>query len=343
MKIDKYFKLAIEKKASDVHLISGTAPSLRINGQLAFVEKTALPKGTVEAMAQELLVKPQLDRLERERDLDIAYSIDDWRFRVYLHWQRDSLGLAARLIPKKIPDPSALGFSETIYNLTKLNSGLVLVTGPSGSGKSTTLAAMIEIMNKERRAHILTIEDPIEFVYSDAQSLIEQREVGADTPSFASALKSVLRQDPNVILVGEMRDLETIQAALTAAETGHLVLSTLHTQTAATTVERVIDMFEGLRQKQVLLQLAGSLRAVVSQQLIPALKGGMIAAREIMITNPAIATLIRENKVAQIPSVIQTSAKEGMITMETAVKKFFDDGVISDVYAKRGKERGKTF
>ncbi len=343
MKLDTYFKIAIEKGASDVHLVSGAAPALRIAGQLVFSEKAFLPKGEVEGIAQELLNKLQMQRLQEVRDLDLAYSIDSWRFRVNFHFQRTAMGLSARLIPKKIPDPEALGFSETIYNLTKLNSGLVLVTGPSGSGKSTTLASMIEIMNRERRAHIITIEDPIEFVYSDAQSFIEQREVGEDTPSFASALKYVLRQDPNVILVGEMRDLETIQAALTAAETGHLVLSTLHTQTAATTVERIIDMFEGLRQKQVLLQLAGSLRAVISQQLIPAMKGGLVAAREIMITNPAIATLIRENKIAQIPSVIQTSAREGMVSMENMVKQLYEQGVIDDIYAKRGKERGKTF
>ncbi|MBI2552782.1 PilT/PilU family type 4a pilus ATPase [Candidatus Uhrbacteria bacterium] len=343
MKIDKYFKLAIEKKASDIHVVSGSAPTLRVAGELTFVNQTVIPKGEVEQIAQELLNKAQLERLERERDLDIAYSLDSWRFRINFHFQQGLMGLAARLIPKQIPDPVALGFDETIYGLTKLNSGLVLVTGPSGSGKSTTLAAMIEIMNQERHAHIITIEDPIEFVYSNARSLIEQREVDDDTPTFAAALKYVLRQDPNVILVGEMRDLETIQAALTAAETGHLVLSTLHTQTAATTVERVIDMFEGLRQKQVLLQLAGSLRAVISQQLIPALKGGLVAAREMMIMNPAVANLIRENKVAQIPSVIQTSAKEGMVTMEMKVKRLYDEGVIGDEYVRRGKDRGKTF
>ncbi len=343
MKVDKYFKLAISKNASDVHIVSGAAPTLRIAGQLMFIDNSTTPKGEVEQISQELLTKVQLDRLAQERDMDIAYAFDDWRFRINFHFQRGVMGLAARLIPKKIPDPTELGFDETIYSLTKLNSGLVLVTGPSGSGKSTTLAAMIEIMNQERHAHIITIEDPIEFVYSDARSLIEQREVDDDTPTFASALKYVLRQDPNVILVGEMRDLETIQAALTAAETGHLVLSTLHTQNAATTVERIIDMFEGSRQKQVLMQLAGSLRAVVSQQLIPAIKGSMVAAREIMIMNPAIANLIRENKVAQIPSVIQTSAKEGMITMEMKVKRLYDDGAIGDEYVRRGKERGKTF
>ncbi len=343
MKIDKYFQLAIEKGASDVHLVAGSAPALRIAGQLTFVEKNPLPKNVVSAIAQELLGSEQLARLDKERDLDIAYAFDDWRFRVNLHFQEGAMGISARLIPKQIPEPKKLGFSETLYDITHLNSGLVLVTGPSGSGKSTTLAAMIEIMNTERGAHIITIEDPIEFMYEDKKSFIEQREVGVDTPSFASALKYVLRQDPNVILLGEMRDHETIQAALTAAETGHLVLSTLHTQTAASTVERIIDMFEGARQKQVLLQLAGSLRAVISQQLIPTLNGGLVAAREILLVNPAVSNLIRENKVAQISSVIQTCLKEGMITMEMAVKRLYDEGTIGDEYMKRGKERGKTF
>lgn len=343
MKFDKYFRLAIEKKASDIHLVGGALPALRIAGELTFIAEDAVPPAEMTAIVAELLNKQQLERFERERELDIAYSLDSWRLRVNLHFQRGRIGLSARLIPSAIPDPAELGFDETLYQLTKLNSGLVLVTGPSGSGKSTTLAAMLEIVNRERRAHIITIEDPIEFVYNDAKSLIEQREVGVDTNSFATALKYVLRQDPNIILLGEMRDLETIQAALTAAETGHLVLSTLHTQTAASTVERIIDMFEGARQRQILLQLAGSLRAVVSQQLIPTVSGGLVAAREVLITNPAIATLIREHKVAQIASVIQTSAKEGMVTMETAVKKLYQDQVIAESFVKRGLDRGKTF
>lgn len=343
MKIDKYFQLAIEKNASDVHLVSGARPTLRIGGKLIFIDKIPLPKGTVAAIAQELLGKAQLERLQKERDLDVGYEFGDSRFRVNLHYQKGSMGLAARLIPKKIPTPEEIGFNETVYDLTRLNSGLVLVTGPSGSGKSTTLATMIEIMNKERSAHVITIEDPMEFVYTNNQSLIEQREVGSDAVSFASALKYVLRQDPNVILLGEMRDLETIQAALTAAETGHLVLSTLHTQTAAATVERIIDMFEGSRQRQVLLQLAGSLRAVIAQQLIPTVKGGLTAAREIMLVNPAVANLIREHKVAQIASVIQTSIKQGMLTMEAAVQQLHKQGLIADEYVKRGKDRGKTF
>ncbi|OGL67642.1 hypothetical protein A3B21_01485 [Candidatus Uhrbacteria bacterium RIFCSPLOWO2_01_FULL_47_24] len=343
MKIDAYFKTAVENHASDIHLTPGAPPALRIAGQLNFIEKKPLMQGEVETMVQELLAKAQLERFLKERELDFAYKIDSWRLRVNLHFQRGVMGLSARLIPDQIPDPKTLGFSETLYNLTHVNSGLILVTGPSGAGKSTTLAAMIEIINQERSARIITIEDPIEFMYRNAKSMIEQREVGIDTYSFGSALKYALRQDPNVLLVGEMRDLETIQAALTAAETGHLVLSTLHTQTAATTVERIIDMFEGTRQRQVLLQLAGSLRAVIAQQLIPTLDGRLVAAREIMIMNSAIATLIRENKVAQIPSVIQTSAKEGMIPMEAAVRKLYQDHVIADTYVKMGTERGKAF
>jgi twitching motility protein PilT len=343
MKIDQYFKNAIDKKASDVHLVSGAPPSLRIAGKLTFLEEQAMTSDDLNSMVQELITKDQYSRFLKERDFDTAHSFDEWRFRINLHFQRGTVGLAARLIPSTVPTPAALGFDETLHSLTQLNSGLVLVTGPSGSGKSTTLAAMIEMINKERRAHIITIEDPIEFIYKDNQSLIEQRELGDDTHSFDGALKYVLRQDPNVILLGEMRDHETIQAALTAAETGHLVLSTLHTKTAAGTVERIIDMFEGARQRQILLQLAASLRAVVSQQLIPTLKGGLVAAREVMKVNPAVGNLIRENKVVQIASVIQTSVKEGMIPMEMAVKKLHKDNIIAEEYVGRGKERGKTF
>ncbi|KKU73352.1 MAG: Twitching motility protein [Parcubacteria group bacterium GW2011_GWA2_47_26] len=344
MKIDKYFQLAIDKKASDLHLIAGTKPTLRIASELIAVEDTPLTKTDLAGLLTELLTKEQFADFEHERELDFAYSYDNWRFRVNLHFQRGQIGLAARLIPQQIPTPEDLGFSEVMYALTHLNHGLILVTGPSGCGKSTTLAAMIEIINRERSAHIITIEDPIEFLYTNTKSMIEQREVGEDTPSFASALKYVLRQDPNVILVGEMRDLETIQAALTAAETGHLVLSTLHTPTAADTVERIIDMFEGVRQRQVLIQLASTLRAVIAQQLLPTVRGGLVAAREIMLVNPAIANLIREHRVAQIASVIQTSVRDGMVTMEMAVKKLYQDGVISDVVAKhRGSEKGRYF
>ena len=343
MKLDKYFKLAIEKKASDLHVVGGEPPALRIAGQLQFIDDHVIAPAEMVSMVEELLTKSQFERLESERELDTATNYDGWRFRVNLHFQRATIGLSARLIPETIPSPETLGFTDTIYNLTKFNSGLVLVTGPSGSGKSTTLAAMLELINRERAARIITIEDPIEFVYQNKKSMIVQREVGIDTVSFSGALKYVLRQDPNVILVGEMRDLETIPAALTAAETGHLVFSTLHTQNAALTVERIIDMFEGSRQRQVLLQLSGSLRAVISQQLIPTRDGGLVAAREIMITNPAIANLIRENKVAQIPSVIQTSAKDGMIPMEMAVKKLYQDNIIGEEFVKRGLDRGKTF
>ena len=218
--------------------------------------------------------------------------------------------------------------------MTKLLDGLVLVTGPTGSGKTTTIASMIEEINKNRKAHIITIEDPVEFMYEDKKSLIEQREIGVDTKSFANALKHVLRQDPNVILVGEMRDPETIATVLTAAETGHLVFSTLHTPSAAEAVERIVDVFEGSKQKQILIQLSSVLRGVVSQQLVPSKDGGRVPAREILINTPAVANLVRNNEIGQIKSAIQTGAKEGMSTMENSVKKLVKEGLITEEIAE---------
>lgn len=334
MQIDKYFKKAIEAKASDIHLIAEQPPIVRLAGELKEAETAVLPVKVLEAMIAEILTPVQQKKFKEERELDLARAFDGWRFRINLHFQRGLPALAARLISSTIPTPEQLGLSETLYNLTHLQQGLVLVTGPTGAGKSTTLACMIDIINQERRAHVITIEDPIEYVYQPKQSVIEQREVGDDTLSFGRALKYVLRQDPNVLLVGEMRDLETVQAVLTAAETGHLVFSTLHTPSAAETIERIIDMFEGAKQRQVLVQLASVLKAVVAQHLLPDLHGGRTAAREIMITNSAIANLIRENKVAQIYSVIQTGAREGMISREGAVRQLYEQGVIDEATAR---------
>lgn len=236
--------------------------------------------------------------------------------------------MSARLIPEKIPSPEELHFESTLMEIPKLLDGLVLVTGPTGCGKSTTIASIVEEINKIRKTHIITIEDPIEFLFADKKSLIEQREVGEDTKSFATALKHVLRQDPDIIFVGEMRDPETIATALTAAETGHLVFSTLHTNSAAEAVERIVDVFEGAKQKQVLIQLAAVLRYIVAQQLVPAKDGGRVPAREILINTPAIANLIRENHIGQIKSSIQTGAKDGMVTMENSLKELSKEGWI---------------
>ncbi len=335
MNLNQLFAQTIKEGASDLHMVPGEKPTVRVHGQLKELELPVIEPDDLRVALKSLLNQEQLARLEKEQDLDVAYAVDGARFRLNLHSQRGSWAMAARLVPTEIPNPESIGFTETLYELTHLHQGLILVTGPTGSGKSTTLAVMINMINQERRSHIITIEDPVEFVYTKKQSLIEQREVSKDTPSFAHALKYVLRQDPNIILIGEMRDLETIEAALTAAETGHLVFSTLHTPSAAETVERIIGGFPANQQQQILVQLAGSLKAVIAQQLLPKADGtGLVAAREILVNTPAVANLIRENKISQINSVIQTSRKDGMITMASAIKKLMEEKLVAEDVAK---------
>ncbi|OGF25544.1 hypothetical protein A2331_01610 [Candidatus Falkowbacteria bacterium RIFOXYB2_FULL_34_18] len=338
MDLSYYFKQAIESGASDLHLVEGSCPALRIAGELIKIEKTVIPYGQLKYAVFGILEKPNKERLQRKLDLDISMEFFNTRFRVNLHYQGGKIALAARLISTEIPKPEDIGFTEIVYKLTHLKDGLILVTGPSGAGKSTTLATMIDIINNERRSHIITIEDPIEYVFNDKQSIVEQRQIGQDTKSFADALKFALRQDPNVIMVGEMRDMETIGAALTAAKTGHLVLSTLHTATAAETVERIVDFFPPQSQHQIANQLSVVLRAVVAQQLLPRVGGGLVCAREIMINNRAIANLIHFSKIEQINSVIQTGKREGMITMNDAIDKLFNEGWI-DIDIARNRKR----
>ena len=328
------FKEAIKQEASDLHLIGGELPMLRIEGELKALNEKSLNNKELVDEVYSLLSKEQQEKFKEEKELDFGYAVGDVRFRVNLHQQLENIGLSARVIPSEIPSPQDLHFEPALLGMTKLLDGLVLVTGPTGSGKTTTLASMIEEINKSRKAHIITVEDPIEFVFKDKKSLIEQREIGIDTKSFANALKYVLRQDPNVILVGEMRDPETIATVLTAAETGHLVFSTLHTPTAAEAVERIVDVFDGSKQKQILIQLSSVLRGVVAQQLLPAKDGGRVPAREILINNPAIANLIRGNEVSQIKSAIQTGGKEGMVTMENSVKALLNEGWITEEVAE---------
>ena len=334
MNLDYYFQKAIDKKASDLHLVEGSVPSLRINGELVKIDKNPVPYGELRHSVFQYLESDIQERFRRKKDIDLSMRFFENDFRVNLHFQEGRIGLTARLIPKYLPQPDEIGFDEVIYNLTHLKDGLILVTGPSGAGKSTTLAAMVDIINTERRAHIITIEDPIEYTFTDKQSIIEQRELGRDTRSFAEALKYALRQDPNVIMVGEMRDLDTIIAALTAAQTGHLVLSTLHTSTAPETIERIVDYFPPQHHSQVANQLASVLRAVITQQLLPTVDGGLVAAREIMINNAAISNLIRNNQYDQIISVIQTSQQEGMITMNNSITNLYNRGIISEIVAK---------
>jgi len=342
MKLLDYIQKAIDSRASDLHLIAGSAPTLRIFSDLVKLSKDTINNDELEKDIKELVGEVNWQKFLSNKELDISREILGQRFRVNLHFQENKIGFSARLIPPLVPNPEDLGFDEIIYNLTHLKDGLILVTGPSGSGKTTTLAAMLNIINKERRSHIVTIEDPIEYLFIEDQSIIEQREVGTDTKDFATALKYALRQDPNIIMVGEMRDAETIQAALTAAETGHLVLSTLHTLTAPETIKRIISVFPSNEQDEIRYQLASSLRAVIDQQLILRKNKGLVAAREIMINNPAIANLIRQNQIDQIYSAIQTGQKEGMITMNKAIDKLLDQGIISEDVARNGKREFGT-
>jgi twitching motility protein PilT len=335
MTIQELMHKAVERQASDLHLIVGEPPTFRIDGELEQLKgQSPLISDDTRSLIYAILTPDQIKRFETEQEFDFSYDLSGVsRFRINLHYELRSVAVAIRTVPHVIPDPKSLDFDETMYELTHVNAGLVLVTGPSGAGRSTTLAAMIDIINAERRAHIITIEDPIEFIFTPKQSIIEQREVDIDTHSFSAALKRVLRQDPNVIFVGEMRDLETFQATLTAAETGHLVLSTLHTPNAAQSIDRIIDMFPPHQQNEARLQLSSVLRAVIAQQLVPKIGGGRIAAREMLINTSATANMIRENQIAQIPSAMQMGTKEGMRTMDMALRQLYLAGRITETTA----------
>jgi len=333
--LKKYFDFAVKNKASDLHLVGGEPAILRKDGQLITIEKKDLNPKELETALLGLLTKEQKEYFLENLELDFAYEHNGFRFRMNYHRQSSKIALSARLVPSKIPSPTDLRFEDSMRDFTQLLDGLVLVVGPTGQGKSTTIASMIEEINQTRRAHIITIEDPVEFLFESKESLIEQREIGIDTRSFGDALKYVLRQDPNVIFVGEMRDPETIATVLTAAETGHLVFSTLHTATAAETIKRIIDVFSGSKQKQILSQLSSVLRGVVSQQLIVAKDGSRVAAREILVNTPAVSNLIRENDTSQIKSMIQTGASAGMRTMETSLLALEKDGLIEGAVAKK--------
>ena len=322
MDISELLIFAVENHASDVHLSAGEPPLVRIHGDIRKVEMPALDAETIHRMIYDILSDDQRKTFEEHLELDFSLSLGDYgRFRVNVFKQNRGDAAAFRPIPNRIPSFEELGLPKVLMNIARLEKGLVLVTGPTGSGKSTTLAAMIDLINNEMKGHIITIEDPIEFVYRSNLCLVNQRELGPHTKSFGNALRAALREDPDVILVGEMRDLETISLALTAAETGHLVFATLHTSGAPKTVDRVVDVFPEGQQNQVRAMLSESVQAIITQALFKRRDGrGRVAAFEIMMATPAIRNLIRENKIAQMPSIMQTSKAMGMQTMEAAVK-----------------------
>jgi twitching motility protein PilT len=321
----------IECEASDLHLTVGVPPQFRIHGEMVASARSPLTFGQTQALAYSLLTEDLRMRFEETRELDLSFGIQGLaRFRGNIYWQRGSVAMAIRKIPFDVMSFDALGLPKVVRDFAYRHKGLVLFTGPTGSGKSTSLATLIDIVNRERRCHVVTIEDPIEFIHSHKMSIVNQREVNSDTKSFASALKYVLRQDPDVILVGEMRDFETIAAALTLAETGHLVFATLHTNSAPESVSRIVDVFPPHQQTQVLAQLAFTLEGVVTQQLIRRADGkGRILVAEVMICTPAIRAIIRERKTHQIYSLMQAGQRYGMRTMNMSLFEAYSAGHIS--------------
>ncbi len=321
MKIDELLTRARQIGASDLHVSVGIPPKCRVNGVLVNLTEDRILPPDSKSLVEQMIPGRLVERFNKDGEVDFSYAIRGvGRFRVNIFKQRGTLSFVIRLVNTEIPTPESLGLPDSVLELTTKKRGLVLVTGPTGSGKSTTLASLINIINQKYSKHIITLEDPIEYLHSHAKSVVNQREIGIDTQSYAAALRAALREDPDVILVGEMRDLDTIATAVTAAETGHLVFSTLHTIGAVPTVERIIDVFPTHQQAQIRIQLATLLEAIISQQLLPtADRSGRVAAFEIMYANSAIRNLIREAKPHQIPSIIQTSRQMGMITMDDAL------------------------
>jgi len=327
----------VERNASDLHITPGAHPTIRIRGRLSPLDEfPKLDPSMTREIVYSILGNDQRQRLETDWQIDFAYSIPGLaRFRVNAYFQRASIGAAFRLIPAELKSVDQLGLPPVVHELARRPRGFVLVTGPTGSGKSTSLAAMIDEINETRDEHIMTIEDPIEFLHAHKRCLVNQRELGNDAQSFSLALKAALRQDPDVILVGEMRDIETISTALTAAETGHLVFATLHTQDTAQTIDRIIDAFPAGQQDQIRVQLSVALQGIVTQQLLPTADGaGRVCACEVLVPTPAVRNLIREGKTHQIPSVLQTGASAGMQTMDSALATLVRSGKISQRLAE---------
>jgi twitching motility protein PilT len=335
MTIKEIFDIAIRKKASDIHLVVGLPPVLRIDGELYNVDdaKPLSPKA-MEQLVFPLISEELKERFLLYKELDFGVENDDGtRLRVNLLFEKSNISMVARVITSDIPSLEEIDMPPAIYELLKFKQGLILVTGPTGCGKSTALAGMINHLNSNSKYNIITLEDPIEYIFTPNKSIIVQRQLGTDTISFSEGLKHCLRQDPNVIMVGEMRDLDTIATTITLAETGHLVLATLHTFNAAQTIDRIIDIFPPYQQAQVRIQVSSILLGVLSQRLLPCLNGGRVAVREIMINTPAISNLIRENKISQIKSAIETGSREGMVSFDRDLDRLVKDKAISEEVA----------
>ncbi|OPL09732.1 MAG: type IV pili twitching motility protein PilT [delta proteobacterium ML8_F1] len=336
MELQEILEYSLQTKASDIHLTVGLGPMLRIDGELKEFGDRKLTPEDLKLLAKEIMTEEQLVSFNEHLDLDFAYAMGKHRFRTNVYTQKGYYAISIRTINDSVPHMEELGLPEIFKTLVSKRKGLILVTGPTGSGKSTTLAAMIDYINRNAKRHIITLEDPVEFIHYHGKSMINQREVGRDVPNFNRGLRGALRQDPDVILVGEMRDADTIATTITAAETGHLVFSTLHTNGAANTIDRIIDSFPPHQQPQVRTQLSGVVEGVISQQLISRTDGrGRVAALEIMTATNAIRNLIREGKIFQITSTMQTGAKFGMVTMASALEKLVREGTIAQTEAQR--------
>jgi twitching motility protein PilT len=334
--IEELLRATKQHNASDLHLASGSAPYLRLAGDMVRLNYKSVSAEVCQGLIFEILTDKQKELFKENLELDFSYTLRGvGRFRVNVFMQRNGMAAVFRLIPEEVKTIQELGLPEKVIDLVDVSEGLVLVTGPTGSGKSTTLASIIHTINTTRRAHIITIEDPIEFVHQNRQCLINQREVSSHTHSFSNALRAALREDPDIILVGEMRDLETISLAITAAETGHLVFATLHTNSAVKTVDRIIDVFPEGQQAQIRTMLSESLRGIIAQALLPRADGkGRVAVAEILVNIPAVSNLLREGKAYQIPSVMQTGRAQGMLTFDTSINELMRTGVISQQEAQ---------
>ena len=335
--VEDAFERLIQVSASDLLLSAGSPPRIRKDGRLELYsdDEPALNPSDTERLIRNLLDPGDFKKLQKRRQVDFAYTWKDQaRIRGNAYYQRDSVAAAFRILPLEIPTFEMLGMPEAVHRLIERHQGLILVTGPTGSGKSTTQAAMIDHLNRTRGYHIITFEDPIEYIHKHKMAIVDQRQVGEDTPSFAEGLRSVFREDPDVVLIGEMRDLDTIASALTIAETGHLVLATLHTNDAPAAINRIVDSFGGAQQQQVRIQLAASLAGVIYQQLIPAVGGGRVAAYEILMANVAVRSMIKDGKVDQIRSILQTGLREGSQTLERSLGQLLRLGMISEADAR---------